>query len=107
MRHVIVTNGGRIAGAVRINTSLRSGAAEHGVGVTFGDIADRRFNIARESDVVFDVIKRMWRKSAVMALVVRTDSPRFRTPRPTDIVGVITKEHVADAVAAGIQAYPR
>jgi CIC family chloride channel protein len=107
MRHVIVTNGGRITGAVRINTSLRSGAAEHGVGVTFGDIADRRFNIARESDVVFDVIKRMWRKSAVMALVVRTDSPRFRTPRPTDIVGVITKEHVADAVAAGIQAYPR
>jgi hypothetical protein len=28
-------------------------------------------------------------------------------PRPADIIGVITKEHVADAVAADIQAYPR
>jgi len=26
---------------------------------------------------------------------------------PADVIGVITKEHVADAVAAGIQAYPR
>jgi hypothetical protein len=42
-----------------------------------------------------------------MALVVRGDSPRFHVPRPGDVLGVITKEHVADAVAAGIQAYPR
>jgi len=28
-------------------------------------------------------------------------------PRPRDVVGVITKEHVADAIAAGIQVYPR
>jgi CIC family chloride channel protein len=42
-----------------------------------------------------------------MAVVVRGDQPRFHVPRPADVVGVITKEHVADAVAAGIQAYPR
>jgi CIC family chloride channel protein len=107
MRHVIVTSGNRIKGAVRINTGLRSAAAELGTGVTFGDVANQRFTIVRESDVAFDVIVRLWRKNGVMALVVRGDNPRFRLPRPTDILGVITKEHVADAVAAGIQAYPR
>jgi len=107
MRHVIVTNGNRIAGAVRINTGLRSAAAELGTGVTFADVANQRFTIVRESDVAFDVINRLWRKNAVMALVVRGDNPRFRVPRAADIIGVITKEHVADAVAAGIQAYPR
>ena len=61
----------------------------------------------RERDLAFEVIIRLWRKTAVMALVVRGDSPRRRVPRPADIIGVVTKEHVADAVAAGIQAYPR
>ena len=42
-----------------------------------------------------------------MALVVHRDAPGFHVPRPADVIGVITKEHVADAVAAGIQAYPR
>lgn len=42
-----------------------------------------------------------------LALVVHRDAPGFHVPRPADIIGVITKEHVADAVAAGIQAYPR
>jgi chloride channel protein, CIC family len=107
MRHVIVTSGDRIKGAVRINTGLRSAAAELGTGITFGDVASQRFTIVRESDVAFDVIIRLWRRNAVMALVVRGDGPRLRVPRPTDILGVITKEHVADAVAAGIQAYPR
>jgi len=107
MRHVIVTNGDRIAGAVRINTGLRSAAAELETGVTFGDIANKRFTIVRESDVAFDVIIRLWRKHGIMALVVREGNSRFRVPRATDIIGVITKEHVADAVAAGIQAYPR
>ncbi|HEY5048015.1 MAG TPA: chloride channel protein [Rhizomicrobium sp.] len=106
MRHVIVTDGDRIRGAVRINTGLRS-AAELGSGITFGDVANRRFTIAHENDVAFDVINRLWRKNGVMVLVVRGDNPRFHVPRPADVIGVITKEHVADAVAAGIQTYSR
>lgn len=107
MRHVVVTKDGRIHGAVRINTRIRTGIADTGSTVTLGDIADRRFIIVRETDVAFDVIKRMWRKNAIMALVVRGDDPPLRIPRPNRILGIITKEHVADAVAAGIQAYPR
>jgi CIC family chloride channel protein len=107
MRHVIITHGDRIMGVVRINAGLRSTQAELETGVTFGDVARRDFTIVRENDVAFDVIVRLWRKGGAMAVVVRQDAPGFHVPRPADLVGVITKEHVADAVAAGIQAYPR
>jgi CIC family chloride channel protein len=104
MRHVIVTEGNRIAGVVRINTALRGGVD---AGVTLGDVARRDFTLVREADVAFDVIQRLWRKGGTMALVVRTGAGRLHVPRPADIVGVITKEHVADAIAGGIQVYPR
>ncbi|HEY1258734.1 MAG TPA: chloride channel protein [Stellaceae bacterium] len=105
--HVIITHGDHIIGVVRINTGLRSNLADLETGVTFGDVANRHFTIVRENDVAFDVITRLWRRNGVMALVVHQAAPGFHIPRPTEVVGVITKEHVADAVAAGIQAYPR
>jgi CIC family chloride channel protein len=104
MRHVVVTEGNRIAGVVRINTALRSGVAP---GVTLGDVARRDFTVVREVDVAFDVIQRMWRKGGAIALVVRAGATRLHIPRPGDIIGVIGKEHVADAIASGIQVYPR
>lgn len=107
MRHVIITQGDRIAGVVRINAGLRTTIAELETDVTFGDVARRDFTIVRESDVAFDVIVRLWRKSGTMAVVVHQNAPGFHVPRPADVIGVITKEHVADAVAAGIQTYPR
>jgi CIC family chloride channel protein len=107
MRHVIVTRGERIVGAVRINAGLRTGVAEIEAGVTFGDVARRDYTIVRASDVAFDVIVRLWRRGGAMALVVHPHTPGFHVPRPSDVIGVITKEHVADAVAAGIQTYPR
>jgi CIC family chloride channel protein len=104
MRHVVVTDGNRIAGVVRINTALRSGVAP---GVTLGDVARRDFTVVREADVAFDVIQRMWRKGGAIALVVRAGATRLHVPRTGDIIGVIGKEHVADAIASGIQMYPR
>ncbi len=70
--------------------------------VTLRDIANNDFTIVREDDVVFDVIQRIWRKRATMALVVRG----LGVPRPSDVVGVITKEHVADSVASSVKMYP-
>jgi chloride channel protein, CIC family len=108
MRHVVITDGERIAGVVRINTAIRSTIAELEAGVTFGDVARRDFTVARASDVAFDVIERLWRKNGAMAVVISEGAAAgFHVPRPGDVIGVITKEHVADAVAAGIQAYPR
>jgi CIC family chloride channel protein len=66
------------------------------------DIASRRFTVVREDDIVFDVIQRLWRRNAIMALVVRGTG----VPRPSKIAGVITKEHVADSVAQSTKVYP-
>jgi CIC family chloride channel protein len=101
MRHVVVTRDGRIVGVQRVNTGLRRGLESAYTGITLGDVARPEFTIAREDDVVFDVIRRMWRRGGAMAVVVKGG----RVPRADDVVGVITKEHVADSVAASIRPY--
>ncbi len=65
---------------------------------------NRDFTIAAEDVIAYDVIDRMWRRHAFMAVVVRR---RGRVPRAADVVGVITKEHVADSVASSLKIYPR
>ncbi len=102
LRHVVITHGGRIFGVLRVNTSLRPTSGSVVPGVALGDLASRAFTIVRDNDVAFDVIRRMWRRRATMALVVRGRG----IPRPGDILGVITKEHVADSVADSIEVYP-
>ena len=101
MRHVLVEDGGHLCGAVRINTGIRQGLESADTGVTLGDVAPRNFTIVRADDIVFDVIDRIWRKKADMALVVDGKG----IPRPGDVLGIITKEHVADSVAASIKVY--
>jgi chloride channel protein, CIC family len=102
MRHVVVSDGNRIVGVLRVNTALRKASEESQSGVTLRDIASRNFTVVREDDIVFDVIRRIWRKQAVMALVTRGRG----AARPGSVVGVITKEHVADSVAASVMVYP-
>ncbi len=101
MVHVLAARNGRIVGAVRVNTALRRGIEDVQGGITIGDVARWRFVVARQDDVMFDVIARLWRKRASMAVVVR-DSGR---PCTANVVGIITKEHVADAVAATVKGY--
>ncbi len=86
---------------LRVNTGLRRGLEGAYTGVTLGDVASPDFTIAREDDVMFDVIGRMWRRGGAMAVVVKSG----RVPRADDVLGVITKEHVADSVAASIRPY--
>jgi chloride channel protein, CIC family len=103
MRHVLVREGERLVGAVRVNTGIRQGLAGADTGVRLGDVAPHNFTIVHEDDIVFDVIERMWRRHADMALVVRGGRG---VPRADDVQGVITKEHVADSVASSIKVYP-
>ena len=103
LRHVVVTHHGRIFGVIRVNTSLRSGLEGAHTGVTLGEVANRNFVVVPKDEAVFDVIERIWRKDAVMALVAAGRG----IPRPEDVLGVITKEHVADSVAASVKMYPR
>ena len=102
MRHVALTDSNRIVGVLRINTALRHTSDQGQSDVALRDIASRAFTIVREDDIVFDVIRRMRSKKAIMALVVRGRG----VPRPESIAGVISKEHIADAVASSVGMYP-
>jgi CIC family chloride channel protein len=103
LRHVVVTDKGHIYGVIRVNTGLRRGLEGARTGVSLRDVASRNFTVVREDEAAFDVIRRMWRRNAIMAVVVRGRG----VPRGSDIAGVITKEHVADSVADSIKAYPQ
>jgi chloride channel protein, CIC family len=103
LRHVVVTDKGRIFGVIRVNTGLRRGLSSAHTGVTLGEVASRDFTIVDDNAIAFDVIDRIWRKRAIMAVVVRGRG----VPHGADVVGVITKEHVADSVAASVSLYPR
>ncbi|MGA7787860.1 MAG: chloride channel protein, partial [Xanthobacteraceae bacterium] len=101
MKHVVVIRNNRIFGVLRVNTALRRGLEDAYTGVTLGDVAQHDFTIAREDDIAFDVIKRMWRRGGAMAVVVGGKG----IPTDADVKGIITKEHVADSVADSIKGY--
>jgi CIC family chloride channel protein len=101
LRHIVVTEGERIAGTLRVNTSLRQGLEGAYTGISLGSVASESFTIAHQEDIMFDVIQRFWRKQASMIVVVRGRG----VPRASDVVGIITKEHIADSVAESVQPY--
>jgi CIC family chloride channel protein len=103
LRYVVVTEKGHLFGVIRVNTGLRRGLEGVNTGVILGDVANRNFTVVREDETAFDVIRRMWRRKAMMAVVVRGRG----VPRGSDVAGVITKEHVADSVADSVKAYPQ
>ena len=95
------TRGNHIAGVVRVNIGLRRGVEQAYSGVHLGDVAQRNFTLAREDDIMFDVVQRMARHSASMAVVVRGKG----RGRPSEIIGVISKEHIANSVADSIKPF--
>jgi CIC family chloride channel protein len=103
LRHVVVTEHGHLYGVIRVNTGIRRGLESAHTGVSLRDVASRNFTVVREEESAFEVIRRMWRKQAIMAVVVRGRG----IPRGSDVAGVITKEHVADSVADSVKAYPQ
>jgi CIC family chloride channel protein len=101
-KHIVVISEDRIAGVLRVNTELRLGLESAYSGVRLGDIAQKNFTVSRADDVVFDVVERMWRRNASMSIVTKGDR---RVPRAGNIVGMISKEHIADSVADSIRPY--
>ena len=87
---------------LRVNTELRRGLEGAYSGVLLGDIAQKNFTIARAEDVVFDVVERMWRRGAALAIVTKGSG---WLPRGNNVVGMISKEHIADSVADSIRPY--
>ncbi|HTQ82636.1 MAG TPA: chloride channel protein [Pseudolabrys sp.] len=101
-RHIVVTRDDHIVGVLRVNTELRLGLEGAYSGVRLGEIAQKNFTIARAEDVVFDVVERMWKRGANMAIVTKGAG---HTPRGKHVVGMISKEHIADSVADSIRPY--
>jgi CIC family chloride channel protein len=86
---------------LRVNAALRHGVEAAYTGVKLGVVADEKFTVAHENDVMFDVIHRFAREKASMIVVVRGKA----VPRAADVVGVITKEHIADSLAESVRPY--
>ena len=86
-----------------MNTALRRTVSAGSVDVPIGTLAQRNFTIVRRAAAMFDVIRRMRRRNAIMGVVIDGSGP----PRADKVVGVITKEHVADEVAISVSMFPR
>jgi len=99
----VITRSDGLYGVLRVNLGLQRGLEGTHTGVTLGDVANRDFTIVDEDAIAADIIERMWRKNALMAVVVRGR----HTPSGSDVVGIITKEHVADSVARSLNIFPR
>jgi CIC family chloride channel protein len=100
-KHVVVARGNHLIGVVRINVGIRRGIEAAYSGVTMGTIAQRNFTLARENDIVFDIVQRMSRRDASMAVVLKAGG----RGRPSEVVGIISKEHIADSVADSIKPF--
>ena len=101
LRHVVVTDHGKIIGALRMDPNIRRAINAANDDVTLGELVGRNFIIVHESDVAFDVIKALTGRKAAIAIVVS------RTPDPgaERVLGIITKEQIADSVAGSVKIY--
>lgn len=100
--HVVVTRGRAIAGVLTIDADLRRVLAASGTDVSLGALARRDFTVVRENAATFDVLARMRRKAAGVALVI----PTVGYPGAGRILGVITKDSIADNVTSSIGLFP-
>ena len=101
-RHVVVTRAHEIYGVLRINTGLRRAVSQGAPEIMLGTLAQRNFIVVQANDVAFGVITRLWKQHAAMAVVVGRQEGRG----PVRVLGVIAKEHIADAVASSIRIFP-
>ncbi len=91
---VLVSDGQRIVGFIRFGT-FRQDMSKIG-GEKLGDITSTAFIIATERSNLNDVITRMSRRGRSYAMVI--EGNRGGVPRPDDVVGIIDREEVAQAV---------
>ena len=98
--YVIVSHGRRIAGTVPVAGMIVAldNALMPGV---LGDIIDPRFILARPTDSMFHLFNRFSRGFAKRALVVDV----VGVPHVENVVGVISRHHIADAVLENFSAY--
>jgi len=68
-------------------------------GLVLNDLSHQPYSLARKSDVMFDVIKRMSRKGSRLALVYDSEHP---VPHASDILGYVTNNDIAQSMAQSL-----
>jgi chloride channel protein, CIC family len=101
LKRAVVTRGNHITGVVTVDTALHRGLKEGFTGVALRDVAHRNFIIAREDDVMVNVMMRMARRGASVAVTIKSRGQ----PYASHVVGIISKEHIADLVTESIRPY--
>ena len=91
---IILAHQTRIEGVVSFDDRIRTPHLLSDPEV-LGDLAIKEYVYVRENSIMSDVIRRMARQNARIALVVQ-DKPGI--PRAGDVVGVIGKPQIADAM---------
>jgi len=102
LRHVVVTERGKIIGGLRVNVSLRRALGAAADEVTLGALVAKNFVIVNEHDVAVNVLKTISRAHAAMAIVISRTAPG----EPDKVAGVITREQISDTVARSVELYP-
>ncbi len=99
--HILVKKNDRIRGVVTLGPLLNACAMIESRG-SLEDVASRNFILIREDEILRDVFLRMTRKKRYsVALVVRAGSG---IPRIGDVIGVISRRQIADAVLKNFHA---
>jgi CIC family chloride channel protein len=102
LRHVVVTRDGAVLGAILADAALRRAVGLTGDETTLGELVSSNFTLVGETDAAFDVINAFSKNNMMVAIVTGLS----RVGEPQRVVGIITKEHVADTVASSIELYP-
>jgi CIC family chloride channel protein len=92
---LILREGGRIAGVVSLDSRIRTPELLGTHPETMRDMAISDYVIVRENNILEEVMRRLGQRNAKLALVVK-DKPGV--PRPADVLGVIGKPQLADAI---------
>jgi len=92
---IVIQKDGRIHGAVSLDGRIRAPELFGRQAENLGDMAITDYILVRENNILEEVIRRLGQRDAKLALVVK-DKPGI--PRPADVLGVIGKPQIADAL---------
>ena len=104
-RHLVITKDDWVCGVQTMDAALRHGLEKSASGATLGDVVKTDFAIAHPEDTIFQVLRRMQDRNAEMALVMKGSGVWTGMPRGEDVLGVISKDQVADSVTESIIPY--
>ena len=100
--YLIPVDANGIRGVLRVNATLGHALQVGRPDARLRDVASPHFVLVAEEEVVSNVIGALWQGQVQMALVTRRPGSRL----PADLVGVISKDQVADSVASSLAIYP-